>query len=68
MELALTALIWGITIIVYVVASFAIMTITISIGFAIYLLALAAQEWWENRKFTETIRKARKRVKDMGGK
>ena len=66
MELALTALIWGITIIVYVVAGFAIMTITISIGFAIYLLALAAQEWWDERKYNESVRKTRKRIKEMG--
>ena len=59
MELALTALIWGITIIVYVVASFAIMTITISIGFAVYLIILSIKEWWENRKFSETVRKAK---------
>lgn len=59
MELALTALIWGITIIVYVVAGFAIMTITISIGFAVYLIILSIKEWWENRKFSETVRKAK---------
>ena len=59
MELALTALIWGITVIVYVVAGFAVMTIMLSIGFAVYLIILSIKEWWENRKFSETVRKAK---------
>ena len=68
METALTYLVAGLAVIVNVVAFFFVAMCAVFVIALLIFAYLAIMEWWENRKFTETIRKARKRVKDMGGK
>ena len=63
METAFTALLWGLTVIIYCIAGISLLLVIGFVAVGVFIICVGISDWWKGKAWEKRIREAKKKVK-----